>query len=265
MANKINTMAPRGSYREKRLNGSARYIPSVSVERPIMWVDDEEKRAYVAGMHKAIGKSLTRGRSSQHRVVKPAEHKIVQVRHEVVADQVLNISTDSKKIKAVKKLAYLMQEALGESLREAPIVLRANVGKVSCRPEPTSTWLAPDEQLVMGVEFDGWKGVKAKYPPKIDEYESNPLYQFANEAVALKEAIEATSSLFDPDALIADPYFAVMQNRTGTLSRDASVLVPSMQKAAALPASIFIGDPVLMLRLGPLPEQHRQIPLRLDY
>lgn len=240
------------------------FVPSILLERPVIWESDEDKNAYWNGMNKALGKVMGRGRqrrSAQYPVVRPEELKVVQLREESLRSSSIDLMMHHDRQETIERLASLLQERLYKLLQDTPEKLKVAIGELACFTEPISNKAG---QQVIGAAPNGWRGFKAKYPVCDETGQTAPLHQLALEGAASSDALLETNTWFNPTSIVANPYLPFITNpKPWLISQDECRSIGSkLGDDEHFPRTLMLGDPILTLKLGTLPDEVIRLPIR---
>lgn len=233
------------------------FIPTVSVERPVIWENEKDQKEYWQAFHRALGKGLSDKQRSRHMIRRPHDLRVVQMRETVLAEQMENLQRYDQRQEAAARLACLLQERLNSLLKDSPELLSLELGNLACFTEPGSS-----QPEVMAMPPRGWRGPKAKYAASDDHGNVAPLHQLSVETQLYRDALNDTNSWFEPKDIVADPYITVIENRMGIVRRDFQVIGSSLAREQAIPDSVQLGDPVITLRMGPSRLQVEELSVR---
>ncbi len=258
---------PRGRLNNKRRPESPpAFSPTVSVERPIVWKDDEAKRAYWKTIHRALGKGLPDSTRSRQHIVRPESLRVVQVQHTVLAEESRDLYRYDQRQVAMERLAGILQERLYQLLQGVPPKLPVELGSLACGAEyaglKNSIPNAPKQVVVARVS--GWRGDKAKYSNNGVTGSASSLQQLASERALYRDAITETNPWLTPDGVLGEPAVTLIEkdSRLPFKGKELQLIELSLLKEELLPHQAMLGDPVVCLHGTEYAARPIELPIR---
>ncbi len=218
------------------------FIPSLSVERPVL-MDDKESGEYRRNVYKQLGKRIS-DKHRRFRVLRLNEMRMKVVDQHAFVNRLQESGTKPSADDMIG-LAEILKGRLLRLLEDSPTHQSLVLGEVARFKEPDIK--RPNRiQQSIGVSPTGWHGDSAAYASRDENGQLTPLGTIIELRRLCMLTITENDDQLNTKGILPPPHVPLLGNVAQIREEDFRSIQTGMNEA--LPNEFVIGDPVIYVR-----------------